>query len=83
MPGKPGDSTDPKDAAGVFEINVFSVMRMINAFFPLVKAAPAGRIVNMTSEVGSFGLTEQWHFVRKASMAYGMQWSHRQLCIQA
>ena len=71
-PGKPAESTDPEDAAAIFEVNVFSVIRMLNAFLPLIKAAPAGRVVNMSSTVGSFGLFENLGFARKMCMAYGV-----------
>ena len=69
-PGSDGSSTDPKDDATIFDINVFSVVRMLNTFLPLVKAAPAGRIVNMSSEVGSFGLGKEQAAVRKQWMGY-------------
>jgi NAD(P)-dependent dehydrogenase (short-subunit alcohol dehydrogenase family) len=31
------------------------VVRMINAFLPLLRRSPAGRIVNVTSKRGSIG----------------------------
>ncbi|WP_431917132.1 SDR family oxidoreductase [Micromonospora wenchangensis] len=37
----------------VFETNVFAVVTVTNAFLPLLLRAPAGRIVNVSSEVGS------------------------------
>lgn len=37
----------------VFETNVFGVVAVTNAFLPLLRAAPAARIVNVSSEVGS------------------------------
>ncbi|KAK9790101.1 hypothetical protein WJX73_002739 [Symbiochloris irregularis] len=70
IPGGALDTTDPKEVAWVFEVNVFGVVRMLNAFLPLIKAAPAGRIVNASSVVGSFGLVDQWGAVRKTCMAY-------------
>jgi NAD(P)-dependent dehydrogenase (short-subunit alcohol dehydrogenase family) len=42
-------------ARKVFETNVIGVVSVTNAFLPLIRAAEAGRIVNVSSEVGSFG----------------------------
>lgn len=39
-----------------FETNVFAVVEVTRAFLPLLKAAPAARIVNVSSQLGSFGL---------------------------
>lgn len=39
-----------------FETNVFGLVEVTQAFLPLIKAAPAGRIVNLSSQLGSFGL---------------------------
>ncbi|MBC8139821.1 MAG: SDR family NAD(P)-dependent oxidoreductase, partial [Armatimonadetes bacterium] len=63
--GKPGTSMEEMMEAGrsstvplddvrtVFETNVFGVIAVTQAFLPLLKEAPAGRIVNVSSEVGS------------------------------
>jgi len=48
----PGD-TDLDDMRAVYEINVFGVVRVTNAMLPLLRRAPAARIVNVSSEVGS------------------------------
>ena len=37
----------------VFEINLFGLIAVTQAFLPLLKAAPAGRIVNLSSILGS------------------------------
>jgi NAD(P)-dependent dehydrogenase (short-subunit alcohol dehydrogenase family) len=37
----------------VYETNVFGVVAVTNAFLPLLRHAPAARIVNVSSEVGS------------------------------
>lgn len=39
-----------------FETNVFAVVEVTRAFLPLLKAAATGRIVNVSSQLGSFGL---------------------------
>ncbi|MFJ8577292.1 SDR family oxidoreductase [Micromonospora sp. NPDC093277] len=40
----------------VFETNVFGVVAVTNAFLPLLHKAPAARIVNVSSEVGSIAV---------------------------
>jgi len=40
-----------------FETNVFGVVQVIQALLPLLQAAPAARIVNMGSAMGSLTLT--------------------------
>jgi NAD(P)-dependent dehydrogenase (short-subunit alcohol dehydrogenase family) len=50
-------SGTPLDAMReVFETNVFGVIAVTNAFLPLLRRSEAGRIVNVSSEVGSIGL---------------------------
>lgn len=39
-----------------FETNVFGLVAVTQGFVPLLKAAPAGRVVNVSSQLGSFGL---------------------------
>jgi NAD(P)-dependent dehydrogenase (short-subunit alcohol dehydrogenase family) len=50
-----GQSVDSIRA--VFEVNVFGLVAVTNAMLPLLRRSAAGRIVNVASEVGSFGLT--------------------------
>ncbi|TYC07165.1 SDR family oxidoreductase [Micromonospora sp. WP24] len=40
----------------VYETNVFGVVRVTNALLPLLRGAPAARIVNVSSEVGSIAV---------------------------
>ena len=40
-----------------FETNVFAVVQVTRALLPLLSAAPAARVVNVSSQLGSFG----WH----------------------
>jgi NAD(P)-dependent dehydrogenase (short-subunit alcohol dehydrogenase family) len=40
----------------VYEVNVFGVVTVTNAMLPLLRRSPAGRIVNMSSELGSLSL---------------------------
>ena len=45
--------------ATVFETNVFGVVAVTNAMLPLLRRAPAARIVNVSSEVGSIALDDR------------------------
>jgi len=56
------------DFKNVYEVNVFGVVRMINAFLPLLTKADAPRIVNVTSKRGSIGEEGAW--VGQPSMVY-------------
>jgi NAD(P)-dependent dehydrogenase (short-subunit alcohol dehydrogenase family) len=42
----------------VYETNVFGVVRVTNAFLSLLRAAPAPSVINITSGMGSFTLTQ-------------------------
>lgn len=50
--GKPS-AVAPADLRRIFETNVFGVVAVIQAMLPKLRAAPAGRIVNVSSELGS------------------------------
>ncbi|THV31370.1 SDR family oxidoreductase [Glycomyces paridis] len=53
-----GDHTSTMTAATartIFETNVIGVIALTNTLMPLLRDAEAGRIVNVSSEVGSFG----------------------------
>jgi NAD(P)-dependent dehydrogenase (short-subunit alcohol dehydrogenase family) len=54
------------DLRFVYETNVFAVVRVTNAFLPLMR--PTGRIVNVTSKRGSIGEEGAW--VGQPDMAY-------------
>jgi NAD(P)-dependent dehydrogenase (short-subunit alcohol dehydrogenase family) len=45
--------TDLDAMREVYEVNVYGVIRVTNAVLPLLRRAPAARIVNVSSEVGS------------------------------
>lgn len=56
-----GDVTSPEDMTvdqlrAVYETNVFGVVRVTNAFLPLLRRADAPSVVNVTSGLGSFTL---------------------------
>lgn len=46
-------TTSLEDMRAVYEINVFGVIAVTNTMLPLLRLAPAARIVNVSSEVGS------------------------------
>lgn len=57
-PGSDGSAWAPSAALvdevrAVFEVNVFGVITVTNALLPLLRRAPAARIVHVSSEVGS------------------------------
>lgn len=56
----------------IFETNTFAPVAMINAFLPLLRAASAGRIVNVSSDFGSLALntTPKTPHRRAVSLAY-------------
>jgi NAD(P)-dependent dehydrogenase (short-subunit alcohol dehydrogenase family) len=51
--GYPPSQTSLEDMRAVYAINVFGVVAVTNALLPLLRRAPAARIVNVSSEVGS------------------------------
>ena len=51
--GNPPSQTDLDAMREVYEVNVFGVIRVTNAMLPLLRRAPAARIVNVSSEIGS------------------------------
>ncbi|MBT9331927.1 SDR family NAD(P)-dependent oxidoreductase [Paracidobacterium acidisoli] len=54
---KPTVSETPEaELQGVYETNVFSVVLLTHALLPLLKKSPAGRIVNLSSILGSLTL---------------------------
>ena len=59
--GSPKPSvTSVNDLHAIYETNVFAVVRVTNAFLPLLREAPAGRVVNVTSKRGSIGDEGAW-----------------------
>ncbi|MCZ4520777.1 SDR family oxidoreductase [Rhodococcus ruber] len=56
------------DLRKMYAVNVFAVVDVTNAFLPLLRKSPAGRIVNVTSKRGSIGEDGAW--VGTPSMAY-------------
>lgn len=52
------DELTGKDAAQVFATNVVGIVSVTNAFLPLLRAAAAPQVVNVTSGAGSVALTQ-------------------------
>ena len=50
--------SDLDHVPAIVDADRYGVWRVANAFLPLVQASPAGRIVNVTSEAGSFGAAQ-------------------------
>jgi len=57
-----------EDFQRVYDTNVFGVVRVTNAFLPLLRRSLAARIVNVTSLRGSIGDEEAW--AGQTSMLY-------------
>jgi NAD(P)-dependent dehydrogenase (short-subunit alcohol dehydrogenase family) len=64
---KPSEE-NAEDLRFVYETNVFAVVTMTNAFLPLLRRSPAGRVVNVTSRRGSIGDEGAW--AGQPDMAY-------------
>ncbi|MBM2619437.1 SDR family oxidoreductase [Actinoplanes sp. LDG1-06] len=52
----PPSTVSPDTIRRTMEVNYFGALRVIQEFLPLVRKAPAGRIVNVSSSMGSAGL---------------------------
>jgi NAD(P)-dependent dehydrogenase (short-subunit alcohol dehydrogenase family) len=52
----PPSAASPDQLREVYETNVFGVVAVTNAMLPLLRRSAAGRIVNMSSDVGSLAL---------------------------
>lgn len=70
--GRPPSSTSLDTMRETYETNVFAPVALINAFLPLLRQSKAGRIVNMSSGLGS--LTQQsdpqWENYHVKPLAY-------------
>ncbi|REE95517.1 SDR family oxidoreductase [Thermomonospora umbrina] len=52
----PPSGTTPAAVRETYETNVFGVVAVTNAMLPLLRRSPAGRIVNVSSDLGSLAL---------------------------
>ena len=61
--------TDPADAHRLMEVNLFGMDNMIRAVLPHMRAAGAGRVVNISSVAGVFAIPFQaWYSISKAAV---------------
>ncbi len=62
-----------QDLRRVFETNVFGVVAVTQAMLPLLREAPAGRVVNVSSTMGSLTMNADPHFPYRSIVgaAYG------------
>lgn len=54
--GPTASKVSPKDLKDTFETNFFAVVELTQTLLPLIRKAPAGRIVNLSSILGSLAL---------------------------
>ncbi|MFD3452182.1 SDR family NAD(P)-dependent oxidoreductase [Streptomyces sp. NPDC058691] len=66
--GDPGELTGP-DALGVFDVNVFGVVRTTAAFLPLLRRSPDPVIVNVSSGMGSLAITHDTSRIESSVVA--------------
>jgi NAD(P)-dependent dehydrogenase (short-subunit alcohol dehydrogenase family) len=78
-PSGTGTVTDPltigtslDELRQVFETNVFAVLLLTQELLPLLKKSSAGRIVNVSSQIGSLTL----HARKDQAVAYNKRFSH-------
>ena len=57
QPYRPAEELTAADAAAVFDVNVVGVVRVTQAFLPLLRASANPVIVNVSSGMGSFAVT--------------------------
>jgi len=67
------EGTSADDMRRVFETNVFGIVRVTRGFLPLLRAAAAGVVVNVSSGLGSFGMVTDPGRIesRFPTLAYG------------
>ncbi|GAB3718124.1 SDR family NAD(P)-dependent oxidoreductase [Nocardiopsis oceani] len=71
--GSGPSTSDPDQLRALLNVNTVSVVTVTNAFLPLLRRSRAGRVVNVSSEVGSIGsMTDPDHpfFGMTGSVAY-------------
>ncbi len=68
-----GNPVTVDDVKQVFETNFFGAIRVTEAFIDLIKQALQGRIVNVTSDLGSLTLHNDpsWEYYPYKGLAYG------------
>jgi NAD(P)-dependent dehydrogenase (short-subunit alcohol dehydrogenase family) len=69
QPFVPVDELTTNDATSVYETNVVSIVRMTNAFVPILRRSSEPTIVNVTSGMGSFAFVHDPHHVESTIVA--------------
>ncbi len=72
LDGGPANALDVEDLRRTYETNVFGVFAVTKALLPLLKKSEAGRIVNMSSGLGSLTQNSDpnWGFAGVKPLAY-------------
>ena len=68
--GSPADQLTAAEVQRVFEANVFGPVRVIHAFLPLLLAAQAPSVINVSSGLGSFHEMTRSEWAPFGSVAY-------------
>lgn len=71
----------PDEVRAIFETNVFGVLAVTQAMLPLIRFSPAGRIVNVSSGVGSLTLNSDPNFPFRPY--YGVTYSASKTALNA
>jgi NAD(P)-dependent dehydrogenase (short-subunit alcohol dehydrogenase family) len=66
--GDPSDLTSA-DALGVFDVNVFGVVRTTTAFLPLLRRSPDPVVINVSSGMGSLAITHDASRIESSAVA--------------
>ena len=64
---RPPSQVPISEVKTIYETNVFGVIGTIQAFLPLLRQAPAGRIVNVSSGLGILNSDRKYLLVRRPS----------------
>jgi NAD(P)-dependent dehydrogenase (short-subunit alcohol dehydrogenase family) len=65
----PAEELTADDAGLVFQTNVVSIVRVTNAFLPLLRRSAHPAVINVSSGMGSFALTHDPHRVESTVLA--------------
>lgn len=69
---EPGDAKNVENAKWEFEVNVFGVIRMVNAFVPVLVANGGGTIVNLNSVVSWANMPMVWTYSASKAAAWSL-----------
>jgi NAD(P)-dependent dehydrogenase (short-subunit alcohol dehydrogenase family) len=66
----PAADVTAEHVRSVYETNVFGIVRVTHAFLPLLEAAGAPSVINMTSGLGSFAMVTETEWGQYGSVTY-------------